>query len=394
MSTGHRRKALAFSALLVATSMFLIEGLSYVYVGYFSEGYLVSSKDLVDQMSSRWLTRYYERKFDSNLGWQPRPNTNGENVNSAGVNWSWTVDRYGARQNPDFSPSLSPYIATFGDSWTYCDGVDDRETWQVRLSSMLGSHVANYGVPAYGTGQAYLRFKEKLEEGLTPEFSMLGIFEGNFERVLNRFRPFYVPATLFKLGFKPRAYLDHTGKLEFKAMPLRDREFDRQALIDAIEAARVGDFWAHYWPRSAFPYSLNLLRAAKLGVCNRNPTVPTCDGSSRPTWESSEVREIMKALVREFVRASRDKDVRPTILFLSSRERPRYAGFVRELRSEYRDEDVPIIDASEAERIEARFRISPGAGHASAYGNEIVAKQIARYFPAAAPPVPREPAIR
>ena len=57
-----------------------------------------------------------------------------------------------------------PCIYVFGNSFSYASEVSDSEAWAHKLGSLLKCPVANYGVPGYGTDQAYLLMKSVLNK--------------------------------------------------------------------------------------------------------------------------------------------------------------------------------------------------------------------------------------
>lgn len=375
-------------AMLIALTLLGIEGISYFYIKKNIKGktilgvpFISSPSQIIDSIDSEWLTRYYLTTFDKTLGWEPKPNTKGIAKNRLGKEWQWSFDEFGVRRNSKFKTSLSPYIATFGDSFTFGAEVNDDNTWEYYLSILLQRYVANYGVGGYGTDQALLRYKEKLHEGLRPSFAIFGIYEENFKRVLNRFRPFYKTYTGLKLGFKPRAYLDQSNNLSFLPSALNQEIWDRSQLIGLIESSREDDFWANYRPRKEFPFSANIFRAAYLRICEFHSVIPTCNFSREPDWNSPNIRSIMKALISEFVSSSINHNVQPVILFLSFGKHSPYSSFVAEIREEYHTQDISVIDIAEANLDLSKVRIKPNAGHLSPYGNEVVAKYIRQYFP-------------
>ncbi len=376
-------KTLKYITIIICTlfSLCLFELFSYVYLKCCSDSISPSPRELIDNLKSDWLERYYKTTYDRRLGWQPRQNSSGQAKNSAGKSWRWAIDKYGARRNPNFDASQTPYIATFGDSFTFGDEVDDDETWQYFLSNILHANVANYGVGGYGTDQAFLRFREKLDEGLSPKLTIFVIYELDFKRVLNRFRPFYYKNTGLKLGFKPRADVDHFGKLQFLESPLSTAVYDREKLLNIVEASRERDFWASFRPRFEFPFSLNLLRIAKIKFCTYYPSVRACALSIEPTWNSPNVQSIMNSLILEFVRTCKRKNIKPVILFISVRKMAPYALFVEKLRKEILTKDILVIDFSESSSFDpSKIRIRPNGGHLSRYGNKLVAKYIAQQF--------------
>ncbi len=56
-----------------------------------------------------------------------------------------------SRHTPSFPEPGNECVATFGDSFTYGDEVEDDEAWSNVLSTRLGCRVANFGVGGYGT---------------------------------------------------------------------------------------------------------------------------------------------------------------------------------------------------------------------------------------------------
>lgn len=376
-----------FIALQIAFILLGIEGLSYLYIQnninrttILGVPFLSSPGQIIDNIDSEWLKQYYLTTFDRTLGWEPKPNSKKTEKNRIDQEVQWSIDEFGARRNPKFGASISPYIAAFGDSFTFGAEVNDDNTWEYYLSILLNRYVANYGVGGYGTDQALLRFKEKLAEGLRPTFAILGIYEENFKRVLNRFRPFYKTHTGLKLGFKPAAYLDKSSNLLFLPSALDKEVWDREQLIDLIKSSRENDFWASYWPRKEFPFSVNILRAAYLRICEFHLTIPTCNSSREPDWNSPNVRSIMKALIREFVNSSKNHNIQPVVLFLSFEKHSPYSSFIAELRKEYNPQNVSVIDTADADFDLTKVRVMPNDGHLSPYGNKVVAKHIGQYL--------------
>jgi hypothetical protein len=63
-------------------------------------------------------------------------------------------------------------------------------------------------------------------------------------------------------------------------------------------------------------------------------------------------------------------------LWREARRAPEYEGFKDELR--HRDPDMLVVDIAEHDFDEEWFNIVPFAGHASAYGNEQIARILAQ----------------
>ena len=119
------------------------------------------------------------RRFDADLGWNTTYDT-----------------PYGERPRP--RSYEHPLITTYGDSFTQGGEVNHSETWQAYLTDLLQADVYNFGVGAYGTDQAYLKYL-KYGDRLKTHFVILGIMTENINRCLNSYRPFYYAKTGMRL---------------------------------------------------------------------------------------------------------------------------------------------------------------------------------------------------
>ncbi|MBF0483342.1 MAG: SGNH/GDSL hydrolase family protein [Candidatus Omnitrophica bacterium] len=147
----------------------------------------ISEKNFINSIldGKDWARIYLE--FDKDLGWKPRKNF-------------WVVpDKVytnfsGTRGPGNYAVNKDPFkkrIAAFGDSFTYCEGVLDTNTWEYFLEKMLPNvEVMNFGVPAYGLDQAYWRY---IKEGkaFKPDIVLIGYLSENIFRNVNNYRPFY-----------------------------------------------------------------------------------------------------------------------------------------------------------------------------------------------------------
>lgn len=126
--------------------------------------------------------------YDANTGWAFRPNS----TRQAGT---FTINSAGFRSMRDFARSPladTLRIALFGDSFTAGDDVSDEETWAHQLEVTLNAgglraEVLNFGVGAYGMGQAYLRWRH-LGSQFAPDIVIFGLQPENLQRNVNIFR--------------------------------------------------------------------------------------------------------------------------------------------------------------------------------------------------------------
>ena len=139
------------------------------------EGY-IANKDIAVVIYDQWT------------GWGFRPN-------SVRQDGTFTINGAGFRSRRDFDMSPPPdtlRIALFGDSFTAGDDVGDDETWAYLLERALNeagirAEVLNFGVGAYGMGQAYLRWQH-LGKKFAPDIVIFGLQPENLKRNVNVFR--------------------------------------------------------------------------------------------------------------------------------------------------------------------------------------------------------------
>ena len=161
----------------------------FTFMGYILQPYVVP----VEQLRVR-IDDYIENQeyatiiFDEWLGWTFQPN------------WVWnegtfTVNGAGLRARREYSPEPLPdtlRIGVFGDSFTAGDEVEDQETWSEHLELGLNragirAEVLNFGVGAYGMGQAFLRWQH-LGKQFQPDIVIFGLQPENLKRNVNVFR--------------------------------------------------------------------------------------------------------------------------------------------------------------------------------------------------------------
>ncbi len=289
------------TALLVAVA---IELLTYAYLRSQRDAFTFydPAAYLADDEEIAKLREYHDRE----LGWKrPEGTPLGE--------------------RPRIVDHGRPFLATFGDSYTYCDDVADDETWQTYLSELVAADVYNFGGNGYGTDQAFLRFREDYRSVRTPRVA-LGLTTDNIKRIVNVYRKFFyrrtgIPAT------KPRFVL-RDGKLVLLENPIATLD-DLVKLQDEAFLARIGknDLWFNKndYPRFAFPFVRVLahrsfwleLEHGKLGnEINDIDPRPWVD-----LWDDEPSRELMFAIFDAFIAEAREQGARPFLMLLpKSRE--------------------------------------------------------------------------
>lgn len=244
MSANPVRNTLFYLVLVLAV-LAVIESGAYLGVRFFlTKKGIVYTPPPVDGYA-----RYLEKR-DPVLGW-PLPDSFGRNVR----------DVTGSRIVPAFpDPRQKACISLYGDSFTWAKEVVDADAWGNRLAEMLGCRVANFGVGAYGTDQAYLRFKH-YHKGRS-KIVILGHLSENIVRnVIQFFNQLYGGEDY---GLKPRFVLDEKGNLKLVPIPqLNVAQFGQ--MVQNPHKFLKHDYLSAGGPTGAyaarFPYTLSLLKA-------------------------------------------------------------------------------------------------------------------------------------
>jgi len=156
-------------------------------------------------ISKKEFDRYLKLR-DDDLGW-PSELAHGQLFNE-----------FGYRPTPESLKykSQKACIAVFGDSQGYALDVSDSEAWTNVLSRRLGCKVENYSVPAYGTDQAYLRFK-KVEPNA--DTIIMTFIDDNLRRNFLQFWDLQY-GEIYLDRTKPRFFLDDNGNLNLVPLPV------------------------------------------------------------------------------------------------------------------------------------------------------------------------------
>lgn len=206
-------------------------------------------------------------------------------------------------------------IAILGDSYTFGADVSYEETWGYQLERLLGTdvQVLNFGVPAYGIDQAFLRYLRDVRDW-HPDIVILSFISHDLVRtgMLYYWIGFQGAAVP---GAKPRFFLDGE-QLRLLNLPLPVPEQIRST-------ATIGDlpfvqFDSAYnpadWERHLYQYSY-LLRFAVSWPFNLGGSLYRLDRN---------VQKINEAILNSFIRTARAEGSFPLVVFL-----PEYMEFQR-----------------------------------------------------------------
>lgn len=177
---------------------------------------------------------------DTELGWTNRPMVLDRHGNVA-------FNSIGARGSREYPPLPAPgdlRMALFGESFTYCEEVDDPDAFEAQLEA-LDPHLEaiNFGVDGYGTDQALMRFRRDGTK-LGARVLALGLMLENIGRNVNRLPRLWNP-WLKGFSAKPR-FLLQGGELVVLPNPITSRTEMLAAAEDGSlpERLREHEAWA------------------------------------------------------------------------------------------------------------------------------------------------------
>ncbi len=309
-----RRFGWTFLVILVAAS---IEAIAYVSLHYvMPKGKAAYLTYLPPAYPSEAEYANYLATRDPTLGW---PQRGAEN----------RLDSAGSRYVPSYPTPGGECVSLYGDSYVYGSDVSDVDAWGNVLAELLGCRVSNFGVPAFGTDQALMRFSKTLED--KAPVSVLGVFPDDFKRNVNQYRYFIDGQATNRFVFKPRFVLSATGKLELVPLP----HITRSEFADFI--AHPNQFLQHefFLPGSLhgsvpleFPFSVAIWRLL------RRPEVASWL-RGHPDWydfvqrgHPSAALETTVATAKRFIDLCTERSKQCLVVLFPSRNA--YEYFVRE----------------------------------------------------------------
>jgi hypothetical protein len=263
------------------------------------------------------------------------------------------------------------------------------QSWQQHLER-LNSNVEtlNFGVGAHGPDQAYIRY---LEEGkvFKTDYVAIGYMSENIARILNVYRPFYMPNTGIPVT-KPRYVLEN-GQLRRINNP-NSQLSDYEELLDnpAPAMRRYGreDYFyqrgyaAHPWQKSATVRLIQMATATLFkqpvydltGVYNRDGegfkllTKLLADFYHQVEKDGAKPIILISPQIVDFIRVKEGKPVKyqPLLEWLDEQ------GY------DYIDHLKPMLKFADSNSVNNFF--SRSRGHYSSQGNQAVAKQVNEFI--------------
>lgn len=376
-----RRYKLHIATVLVV--LLAAEGLSYatfaLVIGRKERSFIYDNYSaLRESITLEELQKFRNGFYDEQTGWHPIQNDHREVTSETGDNtrWTYTIDYKRARHN--FYAAEHTIVSVYGDSFTFCDQVNDDQTWPYYLSQLTRSKVENWGVGAYGTDQALLRLKMNLPKYRT-KIVVLGILSENIKRLMNAYRPFYGNSQhSMRLGFKPMLHMQD-GKHVWLKNPLVYKSYTLDDYYRAYDKARQVDYWYALNQRKAvakFPYTLALLQSMHYYV-----TV----GPRPDLFKVDAAVEKLDHLLGEFQELAKRHNFIGVVLFIPTGDvleqyqkdgTYEYREYVTRVQASKDLSQLTIVNIIEKPFVREKFNLRPYKYHASQYGNSVIAEAV------------------
>ncbi|MCK5685407.1 hypothetical protein KAJ27_14845, partial [bacterium] len=115
----------------------------------------------------------------------------------------WICNKY-----RNYSPEMTYECVSIGDSFTFCDEVNNTETWQYQFHEKSKKRILNMGEGGYGLGQSILKYIKHGAE-VPAKFAILGLYREMFRRLESYHTYYYFMQEGYKYIFKPIYYLEN-----------------------------------------------------------------------------------------------------------------------------------------------------------------------------------------
>jgi hypothetical protein len=355
--------------LLLLIVLVFIEALSFVFFTSVKDKFSFKNDKVFLLRNDR--IEAVKKSFDPTLGWKTIYDT-----------------KFGERpREKEYSVDL---LSSFGDSFTHCDQVNHDETWQTYLSQQAGANVYNFGNGAYGTDQAYLRFKQDFPKVKT-RIVTLGLITENICRIAAVYRAFSWPGTGMP-ATKPR-FEAKGDKLVLIENPVRSvNEISKLQDINYLRSIGRYDYWYNHQavPELKFPYTRILFNGRFWEEVNLRLHHKTIDEFANrmqvvKLWEGTEYEQLMYRIFDNFVNDAKSYASVPVIMIFPMKEESEKMyqkkkpddNFER-IKSYCRKRGYLVFDGGEALLKHARSIDdihSFYVGHLSPLGNKVIAEE-------------------
>lgn len=322
--------------------------------------------------------------FHPVLGWSIKKNGRSAlyKANSQGIR--------GDREYELSPPQDIIRIATFGNSFTHCDDVNNKDTWQEYLNrSDEHLEILNFGVGGYSPDQAYLRYQED-GAAFNPHIILMCMAGVNVFRNVNVFKPFMWDITGLPLS-KPRFILKRDS-LVLLENPMQELSDYKKLLVKPEKILRqIGEndyFYRTKYKENSFDFlpSVRLFIILYYKLVSEKKGTPIIHDGYFNT--ESEAYRVTVAIFKQFAYEAKSNGALPIAVIFPHRgdfEQYKnngtrvYAPFLKEWQARgcrY----IDLLDAFIKYDKDYALREEIGWGHYTPKANQLAARYILEYL--------------
>lgn len=363
------------AALIVLAVLGTLEIAAFFYTTYLAEKYgiIFYQPHITEDYAS------YSARVHPLLGW-PAPRVRQEQQDRR------APERAAASDSNHSTGQIS--LAAYGDSFTAGYGVEPKYAWSNILGTLLGCRIRNYGVPGYGTDQAYLRFHDNTAE--KAKIVLFGHLSENIQRNVNQLRNFIAPSS--QCQTKPR-FLLKAGQLQYVPLPQLSAENYDNFIKNPGRFLRH-DYFVPGGPSGAqkleFPYTWSIVKAYRFFYNRYVLGYKSYLQFYRPDHPALAF-PLTIALIEQFLREAEDRGQHPLILIFPTHEdfsfyAQNHKFVYQPLIQELEKRDIEYIDLGSeivkrwGERNYMDLFLEEKYFHFNQAGNRLIAQIIYDYF--------------
>lgn len=322
-------------------------------------------------------------EFDAACGWSPRPLGRSKDGRYA-------ADQHGLRApaaaRREF-PADAVRVMLCGDSFAHSDEVPYEDSLGAAVERAVpGTAALVAGVPAYGTDQAWLRWRA-LKDATRPEVVVIAVHPNDFERNVRLFPSGGEFGTGTLPWSKPRFVLDGGGLRLFNSPPLRGEAIGRLFEdYDATEFAAHDTLHVEGTFEPSVTDGLRTIRFLRSVLAHQRYQARY---RARETDPTDEVNVVTRRIVASFAREARAAGAEPVVVALPARAhlallREGKAWWDATLAAAAAEAACPYVDVARPMSDDLARRGAPltepftrdGGGHYTGAANAFVAETL------------------
>ncbi len=226
--------------------------------------WIITEKDEYPIFEEKKVQNFFEKTFDTNLGWNWKPNTVHKEKIFSKINKIY-FGKFGERKSKKLKNKKKRYhFASFGDSFVFCRYVKNNETWQEQITRPSSYQGLNLGVGNYGLDQIYLKYlNTKLPKNIKTIF--IGFVPETLSRCLCSWKHYHEFNNIY--AFKPK-FINYKNNLKLVSNPIKDTKsfIDIRKIINILKKNEFFYKEKFIKYKLSFPYFFSLLSNPKFNL--------------------------------------------------------------------------------------------------------------------------------